>query len=118
MFRVRIRVSFLSRPIHCKHLSLIESTTARVTSPNVVGSFVCLFFSFELMFSFIRPKSAKLDLKIKQNDQKMSNNIMLSRSKMSILPVSRPFEAFVHEDDGLFEVNPPNLQRACAPQQY
>ena len=27
--RVRIRVSFLSRPIHCKHLSLIESTTAR-----------------------------------------------------------------------------------------
>ena len=32
--RVRIRVSFLSRPIHCKHLSLIESTTSSVTSPN------------------------------------------------------------------------------------
>ena len=31
--RVRIRVSFLSRPIHCKHLSLIESTTSSVTSP-------------------------------------------------------------------------------------
>ena len=29
--RVRIRVSFLSRPIHCKHLSLIESTMASVT---------------------------------------------------------------------------------------
>ena len=34
MFRVRIRVSFLSRPIHCKHLSLIESTTFSVTSPH------------------------------------------------------------------------------------
>ena len=29
--RFRIRVSFLSRPNHCKHLSLIESTMARVT---------------------------------------------------------------------------------------
>ena len=32
--RVMIRVSFLSRPIHCKHLSLIESTTASVTKPD------------------------------------------------------------------------------------
>ena len=32
--RIRIRVSFLSRPIHCKHLSLIESTTSNVTFPN------------------------------------------------------------------------------------
>ena len=36
--RVRVRVSFLSRPIHCKHLSLIESTTARVTSPVLISS--------------------------------------------------------------------------------
>ena len=26
------------RPIHCKHLSLIESTTARVTSPVLISS--------------------------------------------------------------------------------
>ena len=29
--RVRIRVIFFSGPIHCKHLSFIESTTASVT---------------------------------------------------------------------------------------
>ena len=40
VFRVRIRVSFLSRPIHCKHLSLIESTTSSVTSPSIA----CFFF--------------------------------------------------------------------------
>ena len=32
----RIRVSFLCQPIHCKHLSLIESTTSSVTSPFLV----------------------------------------------------------------------------------
>ena len=36
--RVGISVSFLSRPIHCKYLSLIESTTLALRRPELSGS--------------------------------------------------------------------------------
>ena len=66
--RVRIKVSFLSRPIHCKHLSLIESTTSSVTSPSIA----CCFF-YEQTFA----SSANNSLAYKFTDEATPANVLL-----------------------------------------